>query len=475
MTEKSTPARILVVDDDEGLCFLMAETLRAEGFEIGTAGSGAAALGWLEKNQPDLMLLDLKMRDVGGQALVKRLKQLHTPVPFLVVTGQGDEKVAVDVMKQGALDYVMKDSGMLDLLPGVVRRALETIARDRQLAQTQASLRESEGRFAAAVRATNDGIWEWRLADDTAYYSARWKAILGYQPHEIADSREEWRDRLHPDDAVRVEKIFRDFVRNDTTTFSLEYRLRHKDGSYRWIHSRAVVERDAAGAALRIIGANADITDRKQLEKELISISDREQRRIGQDLHDGLGQQLTAIEFMCQSLREDLKTAAPDVREQVSAMSAFLRQAITQSRALAHGLTAFMLDASGLQGALAELAEATSSLGRAQCVFVCPKPVRVKDSETAVHLYRIAQEAIANAMKHAQARKITVTLTQKPGLVTLKIADDGKGLPKTVSTEDRGVGLQVMHHRAATIGAELTVESKRGEGVTILCTLRQNS
>ncbi len=465
----------MIVDDDEGLRLLMAEALQSDGYEVATAGSGAEALSWLEKNTPDLMLLDLKMKDVGGQALVKRLKHHRTPVPFLVVTGQGDEKVAVDVMKQGALDYVMKDTGLLDLLPGVVKRAIEAIERDRQLAQTQLSLQESEARFSAAVRATNDGVWEWRIPDDTSYFSARWKAILGFQPHEIPDLRDEWRRRLHPQDAERVDKAFREFLENDTNAFSLEYRLQHKDGSYRWIHSRAILERDAAGRPLRMIGANSDVTDRKELEKELISISDREQRRIGQDLHDGLGQQLTAIEFMCQSLRTDLKNAPPEQREQVSAMSAFLRQAITQTRSLAHGLTAFMLDSSGLQGALAELVGSTNKLGRVKCRFVCPAQIRVKDGETAVHLYRIAQEAIGNALKHAHATEITVSLAGRAGTVVLKVADDGTGLGKSKQESSGGVGLRVMQHRAATIGAELTIQSKRNKGVTVTCTLQQNA
>jgi PAS domain S-box-containing protein len=470
----SKPSSILIVDDDEGLRVLMAEALRADGFEVATAGSGADALAWLRTHAPDLMLLDLKMQDVGGQAIVERLKEHRVNVPFLIVTGQGDEKVAVDVMKQGALDYVMTDTGMLDLLPGVVRRAIEAIGRDRQLADTQASLAASERRFAAAMRATNDGVWEWQIDDDRSYYSPRWKAMLGYLPHEIGDGRDEWRKRIHPQDSARVQKAFRDFLDATAPIFSIEYRLRHKDGSFRWVHSRAVLERDGDDQPLRMIGANSDITDRKQLEKELISISDREQRRIGQDLHDGLGQQLTAIEFMCQSLKADLKKGSPEVREQIAAMSGFLRQAITQTRALAHGLTAFMLDASGLQGALAELVESTAKLGRVQCRFVCPTTVKLKDGETAVHLYRIAQEAIANALKHAKATEIEVTLSRRGSAVVLTVVDNGIGLPRK-SEQHSGVGLRVMQHRAATIGGELTIESKRSKGVIVTCTVRESA
>lgn len=477
MTAAVHTARILIVDDDEGLLVLMSEILRGEGHDIDTASSGSAALAALEQQTPDLMLLDLKMQDVGGQALVQRLKEHHTPVPFLVVTGQGDEKVAVEVMKQGALDYVMKDTALLDLLPGVVKRALEAIGRDRELAATQASLRESEARYAAALRASNDGVWEWQIPEKRVYFSERWKAILGFQPDEGPATLEDWRARVHPEDVERRDRAFRDFLAGDRTLFSLENRLQHKDGSYRWLHARAVLERGPKGEPLRMIGASADVTERKRLEKEILSISDREQRRIGQDLHDGLGQQLTAIEFMAQSLKSDLvglKDSHPELLEQITQISIGLREAITHTRALAHGLTAFMLDASGLQAALAELAERTNAIARVRCRFLCPAAVLLQDSETAGHLYRIAQEAVANALRHSGATNIMLSLTAGEGQVVLRISDNGKGLPASRQA-GQGIGLQVMRHRANAIGAELTLESKRGKGVSVICTLRRKS
>src|SRR5438067_1553203 len=109
----------------------MAESLRGEGYAVATADSGQAARRWLQKHTPDLMLLDLKLKDSDGPALVANLQREKTLVPFLVVTGQGDEKAAVEVMKQGALDYVMKDTGLIDLLPAVVKRALASINQDQ--------------------------------------------------------------------------------------------------------------------------------------------------------------------------------------------------------------------------------------------------------------------------------------------------------------------------------------------------------
>jgi len=463
---EETKPSLLIVDDDEGLLFLMAQTLEGDGYTVATAISGAEAQGWLAKNSADLMLLDLKMKDVGGAALVKRLRREDMPIPFIVVTGQGDEKVAAELMKQGALDYVMKDTGMLDLLPSVVKRAWATVVRDRQLAIAQA-------RFAAAVRATNDGVWELLMPEKKVYFSTRWKAILGFEPGEIADRYEEWETRVHPGDFNRVTKAQKEFFGGNQAVFRIEYRLRHKDGAYRWILSRAFLERDTAGEALRMTLADADITDRKELEKEILRISDREQWRIGQELHDNLGQQLTAIELMCESLKSDLQQQNPRLANQTGKIGTFLREAILQTRLLAHGLTAFRLDADGLQLALQELCSRTDSLGRARCRFICQENVVFKDSEAAGHLFRIAQEAVNNALKHAAAREIVVTLSSAPEQIKLVIADDGKGLPKSARARSgRGMGLQVMQHRANAIGAELNFVSAEPKGTVVECTVR---
>ena len=474
MESPAAPRHILVVDDDEGLLVLMSDVLQTEGFQVTTLDSGARAFDWLAEHTPDLMLLDLKMKEVGGTTLLKRLKREDAPVPFVVVTGQGDEKVAVDLMKQGALDYVMKDSGLLDLLPAVVRRALEATDRDRALAAAQSRLRDSETRFASAVAATLDGVWEVRFPDSTTYFSARFAAILGLEPEELPPLFTSWLSRLHPEDKVRFSDSYQAFLDGEGSSFTNEHRLRHKDGTYRWVLARALLVRGTDGQPLRLTGALTDLTERKQLEKEVLRISDREQWRIGQDLHDGLGQQLTAIEFMCQSLRSDLVGSRPELADQVSRMCQFLRDAISQTRSLAHGLTPFMLNATGLQAALAELAQRTHSIGRVACRFVCPSPVHLKDSEIAGHLYRIAQEAVGNATKHAGATEIVITLEVRDHLIRLEVADNGRGLPRTRKSA-QGIGLQVMRHRANAIGAELVLDTKRGEGSSVICTLRRTS
>jgi signal transduction histidine kinase len=348
MPAATLSATILVVDDDVGLLRLVQKTLQREGFDVATAPSGEKAIAWLARNRADLMLLDLKLEDRQGKELVSHLASINRALPFIVVTGQGDERVAVDMMKSGALDYLVKDADFLQFVPEVVRRALAQLDRERRLAEAEA------------------------LA--------------------------------------------------------------------------------------------------KRLEKEILEISDREQRRIGQDLHDGLGQQLTAIELMCETLRSNLNSGSPEVQQQAEQICHFLRQAIGHTRGLAHGLAPFKVETGGLQATLLELAQTTTALRRLKCRLDYPATVPTPSGETATHLYRIAQEAVNNAVRHSKANEITIRLSNQKDTLRLEIVDNGKGLPQTAQS-GRGMGLHIMKHRASVIGAQLELTSQPGKGVTVTCTL----
>jgi signal transduction histidine kinase len=194
--------------------------------------------------------------------------------------------------------------------------------------------------------------------------------------------------------------------------------------------------------------------------------------RIGAELHDGLGQQLTAIELMCQSLKEDLGSKQPRLEKQVAQLGGFLREAIAQTRSLSRGLSPVNLNSDGLAEALSELARRTTEYGGVKCALVCPRPVLIKDVTVTLHLFRIAQEAVNNAVKHAGAKKVTIGLSEKNEAVCLAVSDDGRGLPR-LNQPGQGIGLQVMKHRAGLIGAELNIESKPGRGVRINCVFRR--
>ena len=216
----------------------------------------------------------------------------------------------------------------------------------------------------------------------------------------------------------------------------------------------------------------AAVIDRRQLEEELLAISGREEQRIGQDLHDGVCQQLAGIEFRNSALVQQL---AKDEEAKAEAMliGELIRDATRQVRFLAKGLSPVQLDANGLMSALEELTSNASKLFNISCRFECPRPVLVGDNTVATHLYRIAQEAITNAVKHGQARCIVVSLSDSVDQLTLKIWNDGAEFLAGASAKG-GLGLRIMQYRAEMIGATLKIVSANGEGTTVACTFKIN-
>ncbi len=347
MPAQTPPGTIFIVDDDEGLVRLMAKSLRREGYGAATASSGKEALLWLQVNKPGLMLLDLKLTDVSGAELVDQLRSAGCLAPFIIITGQGDERVAVDMMKRGALDYIVKDGQFLELVPVVVQRALAQVQRERELEEAQ--------------------------------------------------------------------------------------------------------------------------QERKRLEREVLEISEREQRRIGHDLHDGLGQTLAGVDVLMEVLKKRLVESAPAEAESLAAISTYVKDAIQQTRMLAHGLSPVEVERNGLMFALKVLAEHACRLFKVDCTFECATPVEVSDHAKATHLYRIAQEAMHNAVRHGRARRIQITLTQSSSQATLRVLSSGGEAPASGGMKGSGMGQYTMKYRAEMIGGTVEVLPVR-QGTEVICT-----
>jgi signal transduction histidine kinase len=214
-----------------------------------------------------------------------------------------------------------------------------------------------------------------------------------------------------------------------------------------------------------------EMAERERLERELLEISEREQRRFGQDLHDGLCQHLTGATLAGQVLEE--KLAALNLAEAADASKVveIVEEGINLSRRLAKGLYPVELAADGLMLALEEFAATSRELFKVACHFECDSPVLFHDPVTAGHLYRIAQEAVGNAIKHGKARNILIRLDVSEESTGLSIKDDGLGLPEPLP-EKRGLGLRIMAHRSGMIGGTFIARRETTGGTLIACELR---
>jgi len=216
-----------------------------------------------------------------------------------------------------------------------------------------------------------------------------------------------------------------------------------------------------------------DITLRKRLEEKLLEISADERRRLGHDLHDGLGQFLLGIALKTKILEETLTKGKSAEAWRAKEVVGLVNTAIAQIRNLAHGLDPIHVEANGLVAALRNLAAQTRELFQVECAFACQREHLDVNAQTGIAFYRIAQEAIHNAIRHGQARQINVELAVDGMRLCLKIFDNGKGFSPD-SKSYSGMGLHIMQFRANSIGGHLTVESQPNKGARIECTVPAN-
>jgi two-component system CheB/CheR fusion protein len=220
-------------------------------------------------------------------------------------------------------------------------------------------------------------------------------------------------------------------------------------------------------------GIIRDISHRKSLEREVLEVATLEQQRIGQELHDTAAQELTAMGLLAESLIPALKERSPAEARIATKLAEGLDRLLRQVKTISRGLILVEVDSEGLMAALAELAAQTTELHNVTCTFECPEPVRVANNQTATQLYHIAREAVTNALKHANARNIKISLDRDGNAATLNVQDDGAGFPE-LPLDQKGMGLKIMRYRAGLVGAHLSIDSERRKGAVVTCIIRKD-
>ncbi len=285
--------------------------------------------------------------------------------------------------------------------------------------------------------------------------------LLKSSPWELVGSP--WLDIIHPADRKRAWQALERMASGDSA--ESDARALRRDGSI--VHLHIVLWRAAAGHHYVFV---KDITESKERAQQIAEAVLREQRRIGRELHDNLGQQLTGAAMLTGTLYQRLRSADSPEAGAVLELVQQLTAAHAQVRALARGLTPIEVDASELPAALRALAQDITRRSGIPCEVSCSARICLSDNATATQLYLIAQEAVSNAVRHAGAGRIAISLRRDPHHVTLRIQDDGCGLPEP-RPRSGGVGLGIMQYRARAIGTSLDIEASQGEGTSVICRL----
>jgi PAS domain S-box-containing protein len=288
----------------------------------------------------------------------------------------------------------------------------------------------------------------------------------GYSFAEVAEKKI-WDLFMVPEEVDRFKSAFRQLC-SDQLPSDYEGYLVRRDGARRLIAWSSTVLPGNDGTPAYIIATGIDITERKNLEKTILEISAREQRRIGQDLHDGLGQHLTGIAFMSKVQEQKLiEKGLPEAGDAAKIVN-LVNEAIHKTRELARGLLPVVSDAQGLMSALQQWAVEVEDLFAVNCRFHCLTPVLIHDDTVATHLYYIARESVNNAIKHGHASHIIIRLAAAEHQGALTIQDDGCGIGSVVPG-NKGMGLHLMSYRARMVGGSLEVRRISIGGTLVTC------
>ena len=249
------PITVLVVDDEPANRLILKKMLRGIGYAAIDAADGQAALDAIQRQRFDLVLLDISMPVMDGFEALRRMRLRHSPtdLPVIMVTASNESEQIVTAFKLGANDYVTK--------PIDHAVTLARIQMHIRFAQAQVALKKSEERYALVARGTNDGLWDWDLTTNEVYYSPRWHSMVGVE--ECDSSPNAWLERIHSEDRPRVESELRKHIAGQSEHLEAELRIRHADGSYRWMLCRGQAVWNEKNVATRIAGSLTDITGGK--------------------------------------------------------------------------------------------------------------------------------------------------------------------------------------------------------------------
>lgn len=428
-------------------------------------------------------------KPASAETILRTLRQI-SPRPRPVAPSNTPVPREVDLMKHYSERLVAKleeQNAELEQRLAELRGANEMLRDSRRSAlnlmedavearqrsdQTAEALRRSQSTLARAQEIAHLGSYELDLeSPGNNHWSDEAFRIMGRDSTQAVVSTEVYIQRIvHAEDQARVRETL-DKALSQRSRFDLEYRIVRPDGSVRHVHSVAEPMLGPDKEVLKLVGFLQDVTERKELENQIIEISEREQSRIGQDLHDGLCQHLAGIEFRLLDLKQKLERRAKKQAAETTELARLLREGIEQTRTLARGLSPVMLEPAGLMNALQELALSTDRTFRISCSLSCPAPVLIQDNAVATHLYRIAQEAVHNAIRHGKAKFIVISLLTANDRIILAVKDDGVGF-RQQARQHQGMGLRVMQYRAGVVGGSLVVQREPEGGTSVICSLR---
>ncbi|MDL1959364.1 MAG: PAS domain S-box protein [Deltaproteobacteria bacterium] len=467
------PLKVVIIDDEEPHFQLMKRGIH-EVFPLATVDyfkAGDACLERLDEIAPDVIITDYLMPGMNGIEFLEALNQEKKGIiPVIMITGHGDESIAIQAMKLGAWDYLVKTPNFFTLLP----RVIEKVVRQQKLKE---ALRQAEERYRVSFDNFIDAINI--FSKDRRFLDVNKKLIQlsGYSKKELLSMKLEdlYPESVKPPTEERIQKILQG---EEVPVFETYFLT--KGGEKIPVEIGVSALKNLYGQEIVFQGSIRDIIERKRaqeqvhtLSRQLMKAQEAERQRLSHNLHDLVGQDLSALKIGLDTLFDDQPEALPAMRQRVAELSKMVKGTITTVRDLAYSLRPTSLNQLGLAKTILRYCEE----------FFCRTGVKIEffpaglddlelDSDTEIILYRLIQEGLNNVKKHADATNATIRLVASFPNIILRIEDNGKGFDAqnrlASSINEKHMGLRSMEERVALLGGKMRIESRPMQGTKIL-------
>lgn len=467
--------RLLVVDDEIDAIIPVCDILSMYGYKVAGFTSGKDALDVLKAEPFDLLLTDLIMPEMDGITLLREALGIDPSLVGIIITGQGTIQTAVEAMKVGAFDYMLKplDIGMLRQ---ILSRALSV-----------KRLREAESKYRSIFENSIGGIYQTTGEGKCITANLSLARILRYKyPDDLIKNITDM-GQLYVNPGRRMDFIH--LIQGTDVISGFESQVYCRDGEKIWISESAVAVRDANGRFLYYEGFVEDITERKRAEEELKSSREQlrylsaylhsaiesERRYIAREIHDELGQMLTALKMDLRWMNSRTAGDRKSVLVKIKSMSELVDTAVRTVHKIATELRPGLLDDLGLTAAI----EWQAGEFQKRTGMKCELSLNLKDTllsqDISTAVYRILQEALTNIVRHAQATYVKIVLKEETDRIVLEIADDGKGITQEQITHPKSFGITGIRERVYLLGGDVNITGipYRGTSLTAKIPLRK--
>jgi PAS domain S-box-containing protein len=457
--------RILIVDDDVLTALALQMVVTSMGHEcLDICRDSESAIAAAAKIRPDIALVDINIEgQIDGVDTAEILYSRYN-VHVLFITAYSDEATLLRVKSSHPFGYILKPYTDQN-----VRVALTIALYQIDLERT---LREKDELLKAALSVTKVGIWRYNDGKRAIYLNASASSMLNLGKSEIQIETDKIELLIHPDD---LPFFIRKYERamNEKGQFELDIRIASRKNEYRWLRTRGVSSMEAETGNVYMTGSIVDITDRKILEDKFINIYESNRQEMGQEIHDELGQQLTGLTLLTESLVASLEQKnMTEEADRAKKIADRAYAALEDVRRIARNLYPVQITPQGFEDAILALAADAEALAGIPCVVENRAGPIYFNNAQATQIFYIIREAINNSIKHSQATQIRIRIHREEDSIVIIVADNGVGIQE--DTPKKGLGLNIMEFRAGRSKGTLRVLKGETGGSEVVITVKES-